>query len=244
MPNQGTSTGEDWLAHVDREEARYRDGESRLPEAADADARQRQLTRLGNASAGAGLALLMAGRRDEAAASLTRAAERYRESFADAPPGSWGRSIGAIKARVLAGDWDGAAADARWALEAGAAEADSPIGRYAAALALLVPGKGRRRARVPRSPRRGRLHPGRRGSAPVVRAAGGVPRRHSRCGHRARPAGAGRPTRVRRRALLAAAARLRLLFRRNRCGFPSGVRRTPGQSPDALLVSVASERLS
>ncbi|TML45708.1 MAG: hypothetical protein E6G23_07115 [Actinobacteria bacterium] len=138
MPNQGTSTGEDWLAHVDREEARYRDGESRLPEAADADARQRQLTRLGNASAGAGLALLMAGRRDEAAASLTRAAERYRESFAGAPPGSWGRPIGAIKARVLAGDWDGAAADARWALEAGAAEADSPIGRYAAALALLV----------------------------------------------------------------------------------------------------------
>ena len=140
MPNQGTSTGEDWLAHVDREEARYRDGESRLPEAADADARQRQLTRLGNASAGAGLALLMAGRRDEAAASLTRAAERYRESFAGAPPGSWGRPIGAIKARVLAGDWDGAAADARWALEAGAAEADSPIGRYAAALALLVLG--------------------------------------------------------------------------------------------------------
>jgi hypothetical protein len=82
----------------------------------------------------------MAGRRDEAAASLTRAAERYRESFADAPPGSWGRPIGAIKARLLAGDWDGAAADARWALEAGAAEADSPIGRYAAALGLLVLG--------------------------------------------------------------------------------------------------------
>ena len=138
MPNQGATTGENWQAHVDREEARYRDGESRLPEAADADSRQRQLTRLGNASAGAGLALLMAGRRDEAAARLTRAAERYRESFADAPPGSWGRPIGAMKARLLAGDWDGAAADARWALEAGAPEADSPIGRYAAALAFLA----------------------------------------------------------------------------------------------------------
>ena len=69
MPNQGASAGADWQAHVDREEARYRDGESRLPEAADADSRQRQLTRLGNASAGAGLALLMAGRREEAAAS-------------------------------------------------------------------------------------------------------------------------------------------------------------------------------
>jgi hypothetical protein len=140
-PNQETSAGEDWQAHVDREDARYRDGESRLPQAADADSRQRQLTRLGNASAGAGLALLMEGRRDEAAARLTRAAERYRESFADAPPGSWGRPIGAIKARLLAGDWDGAAADARWALEAGAAEADSPIGRYAAALAFLVLGE-------------------------------------------------------------------------------------------------------
>jgi hypothetical protein len=140
VPNQGASTGEDWQAHVDREETRYRDGESRLPEAADADSRQRQLTRLGNASAGAGLALLMAGRRDEAAASLTRAAERYRESFPDAPPGSWGRPIGAMKARLLAGDWDGATADAGWALEAGAAQAGSPIGRYAAALAFLVLG--------------------------------------------------------------------------------------------------------
>jgi hypothetical protein len=125
---------------VDREEARYRDGEGRLPDTADADARQRQLTRLGNASAGAGLALLMQGRREEAAAALTRAAERYRESFADAPPDSWGRPIGAMKARVLAGDWDGAAADARWALDAGAASATSRIGRYAAALAFLVLG--------------------------------------------------------------------------------------------------------
>lgn len=140
MPNQETNAGEDWQAHVDREDARYRDGEGRLPQTADTDARQRQLTRLGNASAAAGLALLMAGRRDEAAVRLTRAAERYRESFGDAPAGSWGRPIGAIKARLLAGDWDGAEADARWALEAGAADADSSIGRYAAALAFLVLG--------------------------------------------------------------------------------------------------------
>jgi hypothetical protein len=140
VPNQGGSAGEDWQAHVDREDARYRDGESRLPDEADADSRQRQLTRLGNASGGAGLALLMDGRRDEAAARFTRAAERYRESFADAPAGSWGRPIGAMKARILAGDWDGAASDARWALEAGAVDAGSPIGRYAAALACLTLG--------------------------------------------------------------------------------------------------------
>lgn len=138
-PNQRVGAeATDWQAHLEREEARYRDGERRLPEAGDPDARQRQLTRLGNASGGAGLSLLMLGRRDEAAAALTRAAERYRESFADAPPDSWGRPIGAVKARVIAGDSDGAAADARWALDAGAATAASPIGRYAAALACLV----------------------------------------------------------------------------------------------------------
>jgi hypothetical protein len=139
VPDQRAEAGTDWQAHIDREDARYADGESRLGDAeSDSDARQRQLTRLGNASAGAGLALLMAGRREEAAKRLVRAAERYRESFAEAPPGSWGRPIGAIKARILADDWEGATADARWALEAGAAAADTPIGRYAAALACLV----------------------------------------------------------------------------------------------------------
>jgi len=131
---------EDWAAHLEREEGRYRDGEARLPDARDADTRQRQLTRLGNAAGGAGLALLMLGRADEADTWFHRAADRYRESFAEAPPGSWGRPIGAVKALVLAGDWPAAEDAARWALEAGAAEAESPVGRYAAALALLVLG--------------------------------------------------------------------------------------------------------
>ena len=72
---------------------------------------------------------------------FARAAERYRQSWEHAPPESWGRPIGAIKARILAGDWDGAADDARWALESGAAESESPIGRYAAALAFGVLGE-------------------------------------------------------------------------------------------------------
>jgi hypothetical protein len=130
----------DWRAHFDREEGRYRDGEARLPDADDPDARQRQLTRLGNAAAGAGLALLMQSRADEAAEWLKLAADRYLESFEQAPPGSWGRPIGAMKARILAEDWEGAGDDARWALAAGAADTDSPIGLYAAALAALVLG--------------------------------------------------------------------------------------------------------
>jgi hypothetical protein len=127
-----------WEEHFEREDVRYRDGEARLPDAPDADTRQRQLTRLGNAAGGAGLALLMAGRPPEAAVWFARAAERYRESFPEAPPGSWGRLIGAVKARLLAGDWDGARTDSRWALEQVPTDAESPIGRYAACLALLV----------------------------------------------------------------------------------------------------------
>jgi hypothetical protein len=80
----------------------------------------------------------MEGKPAEAAGWFERAAGRYRESFADAPAGSWGRPIGAIKSLVLAGDWAGAEDAGRWALDEGVARAESPIGRYAAALALLV----------------------------------------------------------------------------------------------------------
>jgi hypothetical protein len=147
VPKPDAGIKEDWEAHLAREEARYRDGEARLAAAGQAaspeavDARQRQLTRLGNAAGGAGLSLLMLGRRDEAGRWFARAADRYRESFADAPPGSWGRPIGAVKALVLANNWAHAEEAASWALDEGAAEADSPIGRYAAALALLVLGR-------------------------------------------------------------------------------------------------------
>jgi hypothetical protein len=118
----------------EREAARYRDGESRLGDGTDE--RQRQLTRMGNAAWGAGLCLLMQGA--DAREWLERAAQRWHESYAEAPPGSWGRPIGAIKALVLAGDWAGAAEASRWALAERAGEAESPIGRYAAALACSV----------------------------------------------------------------------------------------------------------
>ncbi|MBA2642091.1 MAG: hypothetical protein H0U82_04080 [Actinobacteria bacterium] len=129
----------DWAELVTRAAARYEDGAARLPDAPDE--RQRQLTRMGNAAWAAGLSLLMLGRKDEAATWLVRAAERYRESWPDAPPESWGRPIGAMKSRLLAGVVEGAREDALWALEARAAESESPIGRYAAALAHLVLGE-------------------------------------------------------------------------------------------------------
>ena len=91
---------------------------------------------MGNAAGAAGLSALMAGA--DGREWFARAAERYRESWEHAPPGSWGRPIGAIKSLLMGGDWEGAVAASEWALEVGAAEAESPIGKYAACLALLV----------------------------------------------------------------------------------------------------------
>src|SRR5437879_6037862 len=96
---------------------------------------------MGNAAAGAGLAYLMAGANERSREWFERAVERYRESYPLAPAGSWGRPIGMLKARILAGDWVGAESDAAWTLERGAAAAESPIGSYAATLALLVLGR-------------------------------------------------------------------------------------------------------
>jgi hypothetical protein len=112
---------------------RYRQGEARGLD-------QRQLTQLANAAWAAGLHLLLEGKPDESQEWLRTAAARYRESWeAGAPPDSWGRPIAAMKALLLAGD--DASEAARWALAAGARDAASPIGRYAACLALLVLGE-------------------------------------------------------------------------------------------------------
>lgn len=129
----------EWDEHAARGRGRYLDGETRLPD--DPDDRQRQLVRMAMAAGAVGLARLMQGRGDDAREWLVRAAERYRESWDAAPPGSWGRPIGALKARVLARDAAGAGHDAAWTLDAVPADEASPIGVYAAVLALLVLGR-------------------------------------------------------------------------------------------------------
>jgi len=134
----------DWRERYEQAAARYDAGETRGLD-------QRQLTQLANAAWAAGLALLMDGDREAAADWLRRAAARYRESWdAGAPPDAWGRPIAALKALLIADASDDSAGPppscklqlaAGWALDAGAAEAESPIGRYAATLALLVLGR-------------------------------------------------------------------------------------------------------
>ena len=99
---------------------------------------ERSLVRKGNTAYAAALGLLMLG--DPAAADWFRkAAACWRQSWQGGE--SWGRPIGALKASLLAGD--DAAVDelAHWTLALGTATAESPIGRYAATLALLALGR-------------------------------------------------------------------------------------------------------
>lgn len=122
-----------WRERYERAAERYAAGETREPD-------ERQLVQLANSAWAAGLSLLMTGDGDAAREWLRRSASRYRESW-DAGDGTvaWGRPIGAMKALLIA-DEDATVA-ARWALDVGAAEAESPIGRYAGVLALLVLGR-------------------------------------------------------------------------------------------------------
>ena len=133
----------DWREKYRQAAARYEAGEGR-------DHDERQLVQLANAAWAAGLCLLMDGDRAGASDWLVRSAARYRESWdAGAPRDAWGRPIAAMKALLIADNaCDKLSLAASWALEAGAAEAESPIGRYAATLALLVLGRNDEAAAV------------------------------------------------------------------------------------------------
>src|SRR5216117_4034487 len=175
----------DWRELYGRAAGRYAAGETR-------DLDERQLVQLANSAWAAGLSLFMDGDREGAAKWLRRAAERYRESWdTGGAPDAWGRPIGAMKALLIAGD--DASGAARWALDAGAADAESPIGRYAGVLALLVLGRDeeaaaltetlrrvsrrrRRRALCARAPRHGPVSQGGRRGPPLVRGTGSLPR--------------------------------------------------------------------
>jgi hypothetical protein len=123
----------EWIPFAEEKQSRYREPHGALDE--------RAIVRQGNIAYAAGLALLMAG--DPAAGEWLRiAAAHWRESW-DAGEGrdSWGRPVGALKASLLARDDEAVGEYATWALELNTASAESPIGRYAAALALLALGR-------------------------------------------------------------------------------------------------------
>ena len=116
-----------WIPTAEAKKARFQEQHGELDE--------RSIVRKGNTAYAAALALLMAGDID-AAEWFQRAAATWRESWNGGE--SWGRPIGALKASLLARDDVAVEELAPWALSLGTATAESPIGRYAAALALLA----------------------------------------------------------------------------------------------------------
>jgi hypothetical protein len=123
----------DWIPVAAEKRARY--------DRSFGDMDERALVRRGNTAYAAGLALLMAGDPD-ASAWLRRAAARWRESWdAGDAADAWGRPLGALKASLLADDEVGVRELAAWALQLECTKTASPIGRYAAALALLSTGR-------------------------------------------------------------------------------------------------------
>jgi len=119
-----------WIPTAEEKKARFNEQHGELDE--------RSIVRKGNTAYAAALALLMAGDVDSAE-WFQRAALTWRESWSGGE--SWGRPIGALKASLLARDEVAVEELAPWALSLGTANAESPIGRYRAALALLALGR-------------------------------------------------------------------------------------------------------
>jgi len=110
---------------------------------------------------GRGQRALLEGR--DAVDALEAAAALYRASWEAAPPRSYGRLIGMLKAAVLAGD---ASSEARYARGAIGAAGDSPPASYALAIAALVEGDDGAAAAAAAGMRAG--------SPPMVRAADAI----------------------------------------------------------------------
>ena len=88
---------------------------------------------------GEGLRALLDGDADRGRERLAEAMVRYRASWELAPPRSYGRLVGMLKAAVIAGDAAEPGEAAFYAREA-VPEADSPPSSYVRAIAALVEG--------------------------------------------------------------------------------------------------------
>jgi hypothetical protein len=84
---------------------------------------------------------LLAGDREAALGAFRSAADLYRRSWEQSPPGSYGRLVGMLKSSVLAGEASEAAAYAREALAGEDPVTASPTASYARALAALIAGE-------------------------------------------------------------------------------------------------------
>jgi hypothetical protein len=92
------------------------------------------------AAEGVAHAALVAGDSEAARAAYADAVEKYRASWALAPPKSYGRLVGLLKAAVLAGDATAAANEVRTELDGDNDAAGSPVASYVLAVAALILG--------------------------------------------------------------------------------------------------------
>jgi hypothetical protein len=104
------------------------------------DGEHRDLMIAAIAAEGEAHAALLAGETDEAQAAYSRAVERYRASWALAPPKSYGRLVGLLKAAVLGGAAAAAASEVREALANDPDAPGSPVASYVLAVAALILG--------------------------------------------------------------------------------------------------------
>lgn len=104
------------------------------------DGEHRELMMTAIATEGEGHSALLAGDPDTARATYARAVEQYRASWEVAPPKSYGRLVGLLKAAVLAGQAAPAAAEVRALLDGDDNAEGSPVASYVLAVAALICG--------------------------------------------------------------------------------------------------------
>jgi len=92
------------------------------------------------AAEGVAHAALVEGDTEGARAAYVDAVEKYRASWALAPPKSYGRLVGLLKAAVLGGTGPPAAAEVREALRDDPDADGSPVASYVLAVAALIVG--------------------------------------------------------------------------------------------------------
>ena len=102
------------------------------------DGEHRELMKAAIATEGEAHAALLTGDHEAARAGYAKAVDLYRQSWALAPPKSYGRLVGLIKAAVLGGQAASAATEVRAALKDDPDASGSPVASYALAVAALI----------------------------------------------------------------------------------------------------------
>jgi hypothetical protein len=106
-----------------------------------AEEEHRRLMMVAIAAEGEAHTALLAGDHDAACAAYGRAVEQYRASWELAPPKSYGRIVGLVKAGVLGGQAAAVATEVRDALRDDENADGSPVASYALAVAALIAGE-------------------------------------------------------------------------------------------------------